>query len=76
MEINIIAFGQLAELTAPSITVKDVADTSILKQRLEEQYPALQNIRYVISVNHKIMTNNTTINESSIVALLPPFSGG
>ena len=76
MEINIIAFGQLAELTAPSITVKDVADTSILKQRLEEQYPALQNIRYVISVNHKIMTNNTTINESSIVALLTPFSGG
>ena len=76
MEITIIAFGQLAELTATTFTVNNVENTSILKQRLETQYPALKNIRYVISVNHKIISNTTTIHEDSIVAILPPFSGG
>jgi molybdopterin converting factor small subunit len=32
--------------------------------------------KYVIAVDKKVANENTTLTENSIVALLPPFSGG
>ena len=76
MQITVSTFGQLAELTSSKIIVNDVTDTTMLQQQLEEKYPSLQNMKYAIAVDKKIITNNTVINAASSVALLPPFSGG
>lgn len=76
MQATIITFGKIAELSSDKIILDNVVDTNSLKQRLEQQYPALINIKYAIAVDKKIVSGNVSINETSTIALLPPFSGG
>ena len=77
MEINLLAFGQIAEITGKSTwKMTGIKDTNILIKNLEEQFPALVKMKYSIAVNKKVIQENTTINENDTIALLPPFSGG
>jgi molybdopterin converting factor small subunit len=76
MKLEVLMFGRLADIAGNSFTVKDVADTDRLINTLHEAYPALAETKYVIAVNKQVITSNTLLNEDSVVALLPPFSGG
>ena len=77
MEITIIAFGQMAELTGNSgWKMNDITDIASLKQRIESTYPATKNINYLVAVDKKIINGNVEIPANATVALLPPFSGG
>jgi len=76
MKLEVLMFGRLADIAGNSFTVKDVADTDRLINTLHKTYPALADIKYVIAVNKQVITSNTLLNEDSVVALLPPFSGG
>jgi molybdopterin synthase sulfur carrier subunit len=75
MQVNVMAFGQLAEITGKEFLV-DAMDTSELSAKLEAKHAALKNTRYIIAVNKKIISVNTPFTGSDSVALLPPFSGG
>ena len=76
MSIHIILFGQLADITGNSVFVDNIADTDSLINKLHTAYPALAETKYAIAVNKQLITSNTSLNENSVVALLPPFSGG
>jgi molybdopterin synthase sulfur carrier subunit len=76
MSLKIIMFGRLADIAGNAIAIDDVADTDSLVNELNKKYPALSNAKFVIAVNKKIIKKNTPINSASVVALLPPFSGG
>ena len=76
MAVNIIIFGRLIDIAGSSITLKNVTDTNTLVSELHRLYPALAGAKYVIAVNKKVVNENTALTENSIVALLPPFSGG
>ena len=77
MEINLLAFGQIAEITGKSAwKISGVKDTNSLIKKLEEEFPALVKMKYSIAVNKKVIQETTTIYENDTIALLPPFSGG
>jgi molybdopterin converting factor small subunit len=76
MGLSILAFGQIAEITGNTFSFDLVSDTDALKLSLEKTFPALQRVRYTIAVDKNTITRNTLLNETSTVALLPPFSGG
>jgi molybdopterin synthase sulfur carrier subunit len=76
MSIKIILFGKLSDIAGSSVTVNDVTDTDGLIDALNKNYPAFANTKYVIAVDKQIIKENTSLNNNSIVALLPPFSGG
>ena len=76
MSMHIILFGRLADIAGNSVFVRDVADTDSLINALHNTYPALAEAKYVIAVNKQVITSNTLLNENTVVALLPPFSGG
>jgi molybdopterin synthase sulfur carrier subunit len=76
MSIKVILFGKLSDITGTSVSVNDVADTDGLINALNKSYPALVNTKYVIAVDKQVIKENTSLNNNSIVALLPPFSGG
>ena len=77
MKIEILLFGQVADLLNTSSVAIDVeGDTKALHDALLEQFPQLANARYTMAVNKKTISVNTKLTEGSIVALLPPFSGG
>lgn len=69
-------FGRLADIAGNTIAIDDVKDTDALVNELNKKYPALTNARYVIAVNKQIIKEKTVLDNSSVVALLPPFSGG
>ena len=77
MEINLLVFGQIADITGKqNRKVSGVQTTDELKQKLESEYAALKSVSYSIAVNKVIIKNNTTLSNEDTVALLPPFSGG
>lgn len=76
MSLKIIMFGRLADIAGNAVSVNDVTDTDSLVSELNKKYPGLSNTKYVIAVNKEIIKENTPLNKKSIVALLPPFSGG
>jgi molybdopterin synthase sulfur carrier subunit len=76
MSLKIIMFGRLADIAGNTVAIEDVTDTDSLINELKKKYPALSNSRFVIAVNKEIIKENTILTSSSVVALLPPFSGG
>ena len=75
--MDIMIFGQLEDITGSSvISINRVDNTELLLKTLCMQYPALEQKKFLIAVNQKIITGKTEIGEQAKVALLPPFSGG
>jgi len=77
MAITVLAFGQAADMTGGAeFRVGDVPDTDALHVLLRDRFPGLQSLTYVLAVDQKTIGGNTPLQPSSVVALLPPFSGG
>jgi len=76
MSVKIILFGKLADIAGGSVSVNNVTDTDSLINVLHKDYPEIANIKYVIAVDKQVINGNTALNKKSMVALLPPFSGG
>ena len=77
MEINILAFGQIRDITGhSSMKIGGVKNTNEVGQKLIELYPALRPLKYSLAVNKRIVQENTDLNDGDTVALLPPYSGG
>jgi len=51
---------------------------SMLRERILETYPSLVSLnnQFILAVNHKIVTEDTMIDNYDEIALLPPVSGG
>lgn len=77
MNIQVLFFGQLADITGASrVEVEQVLDTEQLLVKLYARYPALQESRFVVAVNNVVVREKTILDAHSAIALLPPFSGG
>jgi sulfur-carrier protein len=76
MQIQVLLFGGLADIAGSSVSVTNVTDTDSLIHVLLREHPGLADIKYVIAVNKQVVNKNTSLHADSVVALLPPFSGG
>ncbi len=76
MQIQVLSFGQLAEITGRERFLLEAVDTDDLQQSLCEKYPEFKAKKYAIAVNRQLVRENTVLTENAEVALLPPFSGG
>ncbi len=77
MQVKIIIFGQLADITGTdNLSFENVKNTDELISRLQTDYPALHKAKFAIAVDKKMVKENTALNNNNTVALLPPFSGG
>jgi len=74
--MQIYLFGRLTEIAGNAALISDAADTDTLIKKLHTIYPAMAESTYVIAVDKQVVHSNTLLNEHSVVALLPPFSGG
>ena len=77
MDIKVILFGQLTDIVKESeILLSNVSDTDSVVNALNEAYPALASSKYAIALDKKVIKTNTVLSNGSVIALLPPFSGG
>jgi molybdopterin synthase sulfur carrier subunit len=77
MKIKILFFGQLSEIiNASELELLAINNTDELNKKLFDLYPKLEDMKFSLAINKKIIHENTPLNNEDIVALLPPFSGG
>ena len=77
MEINLLAFGQIAAITGQTtFKISGVKNTDEIKEKLSALFPAVKDINYSIAVNRQLVQESTVLKQDDTVALLPPFSGG
>jgi molybdopterin converting factor small subunit len=75
--MKVILFAQLAELTGSrEILVNGLPDTDSLIEHLKHRYDGFDKSVYVIAVGKEIIRHNTALDQTSVVAILPPYSGG
>lgn len=75
MEVKVIAFGKIAEITGKEFTVT-ASDTEALKEQLSVQFPPLADMKFAVAVNKKVTEENIRLGNNDTVALMPPYSGG
>ena len=77
MDIKVILFGQLTDIVKESeILLSNVSDTDSVVNALNKAYPELASSKYAIALDKKVIKTNTVLSNGSVIALLPPFSGG
>ncbi len=76
MAIEVLFFGQLAEIAGNRVGVPVAQTLRGLERGLWEQFPLLKEKKYALSVNQKMVAGDMPLSDGDIVALLPPFSGG
>ena len=77
MQVQVMLFGRLTDATGgKQVTMRDVRDTDELLQQLKSAYPGLTGLPYVVAVDQQIISMNTPLQDGTVVALLPPYSGG
>ncbi len=77
MEIKVLFFGVLAEVTRTSLKhYQNIKSFSDLKYRMQDDFPELVHYTYRISVNNEIINEDQMLNDGDEVACLPPFAGG
>lgn len=75
MEIKVISFGQIAEITGKEF-VMEAIDIDSLKLLLIQNFPELSDRKFAFAVNKKLVQENIILNQNDVVALMPPYSGG
>jgi molybdopterin synthase sulfur carrier subunit len=77
MSIRVLFFAQLAEITnTKEIVMERTETTGQLIKNLQQKFPSLKNSVYLIAVEKEIIHADTALFDHSVVALLPPYSGG
>ncbi len=77
MNIQILSFGKIADLLPQAEwAMNGVQTVGDVRAQLEKQFPELKGMHYLIAVDKKMATDTDLLAENSVVALLPPFSGG
>ncbi len=77
MMVNILFFGPVKDITgSDTLVMEDISDTSALLAALQQKFPAIAHMRFVMAVDKKIIQHNTSLQHNSTVAVMPPFSGG
>lgn len=77
MDINVLFFGVLAEVTGISFKhYRNVKSYGDLRLRIEDDYPEIVHYTYRIAVNNEIVNNDPPLNDGDEIAFMPPFTGG
>ena len=77
MEIKVLFFGILAEVSGTSIKhYHDVKSVGDLRLRIYDDFPEIVHYNFRISVNNNITDIDILLNSGDEVALMPPFAGG
>lgn len=76
--MRVIFYGQLQDIVGSNEIEIDhsLLDITALKSYLNERYPDLNSIPYLVAIDDALIQDHHLIESSSTVVFMPPFSGG
>ncbi len=76
-KIKVKAFGKLAEIIGQEeFYIQKQDKIGSVRQNLILDFIELKDISFQVAMNHKIVSDDSSMEECTELALLPPFSGG
>jgi sulfur-carrier protein len=77
MEIKVLFFGVLAEVTGTSFKhYSGVSTLGDLRLRIRDDFPEIEHYNFRIACNNEIINGEASLKAGDEVAFLPPFAGG
>jgi molybdopterin synthase sulfur carrier subunit len=77
MEVKVLFFGVLAEVTGTGLRVySNVKNVGDLRLRIQDDYPEVVHYNFRISLNNELINNEPDLKNGDEVAFMPPFAGG
>mmetsp|Transcript_4914 Transcript_4914/g.6857 ORF Transcript_4914/g.6857 Transcript_4914/m.6857 type:complete len:88 (-) Transcript_4914:1059-1322(-) len=85
LSITVLFFASAREAagneTSTKLELPNATDTTKLRQILAEKYPKLASMvldeeNLTFALNEEYVTENETLKDGDVVALIPPISGG
>jgi sulfur-carrier protein len=77
MEINVLFFGVLAEVTGTYHKhYRGIESFGDLRYRIEDDFPEIVHYNFRIAVNNEIINDDPLLSQGDEIAYLPPFAGG
>jgi molybdopterin converting factor small subunit len=77
MEVKVLFFGVLAEVSGTSIRhYQEVRSIDDLKLKIFDDFPEMVHYNFRISLNSEITDNDLQLKTGDEIALMPPFAGG
>jgi molybdopterin converting factor small subunit len=74
--IKVLYFGAAKDAAGKAEEMFAADDTDSLGKLLTDRYPALSSIPFRMAQNRTLLKGNSVLNESDVIAILPPFQGG
>ena len=75
--VEIRFFGQLSDITnTESVFLENLTDTDTAMNKVIEMYPLLKDATFKMALNNKLVNENSALAENSVIAFMPPYSGG
>jgi len=80
MIVKVLFFGvakDISKANSIDLELKKGSNVSFLLEALKEKYPGFASINdFSIAVNEEYAENDLLLNDSDIIAIIPPVSGG
>ncbi len=77
MKIKILFFGSIGALVGESeMILEGFNNVKSVEKHLNNLFPDLLNYTFRIAVNQELIEDNADLNNSDVLALMPPFAGG
>ena len=77
MKVKVLLFGIFSEKADTSrVTIEGVEDMDALFQRLNAEYPFLNQTKFFIAINKEVVRSNIELSDGDEIAIMPPFAGG
>jgi molybdopterin synthase sulfur carrier subunit len=77
MEVTVLFFGVLAEVTKTGIKVyRDIRSIASLRLMVADGFPEIAHYKFRISVNRELISDDAILKDGDEIAFLPPFTGG
>jgi molybdopterin converting factor small subunit len=77
MEVNVLFFGVIADVTKIDIKVySNIKSIARLKLMVIDDFPEIAHYKFRISVNREFTDDDDELKNGDEVAFLPPFEGG
>jgi len=79
MEVKVKYLGMVSDalgLNSENVTFEKTISISDFVSNLKQKYTNLNNLKFRVAINQKLLSEDTLISNGDELALLPPFAGG
>jgi sulfur-carrier protein len=74
--VKVLYFGAAQEMAGRAEEEIEAGDSAALRRVILAKYPAMKELPFRMALNRVLLSAESLLKETDIIAILPPFEGG